>query len=311
RFALELAALTARRRGTAAGAEFTRLVADYRDYVEGARARFGGEWQARMNARIRQAERDTSRRRRGEPPPTPESIEAAVVAARTEQYHWAIRRFQHVRRGWMIGRREQLDFDTLMTGRAAGLGNLRPEEGEVERVPIEPYGTGQPIHPALRDLLHVLHGNARETAGAEGVRPAIDRTFRANNYSLGHGSGHVGGLGLSVDLTLVNTPLDDRGFWRFEDAVALLMRVHAAATALGGKWIVLYNDFAVANEINARTSGRHVMFVGTTPHQRPARRGDPPGRATGLNWHGPEVLHFHLDFTPVARGAGPAPAPAR
>ena len=300
-FATDLAALTASRRGGDAATVFASLVTAYSEYVQGARVRFGQEWQGQMRGRIARAERAASRRRRGERAPTPEVIEAAVVAARTEQFHWAIRRFQQVRRGWMIGRREQLDFDTRMTPRARGLGNLAPgAAGQAERVPIAPYGSGHPIHPGLRDFLHILHGNPRATVGA--ASPNIDRTFRANNYSLGHGSGHVGGMGLSVDLTLANAPLDDRGFWRFNDAVALLMRVHTAATELGGNWLVLYNDFAVANEVNARTGGRHVVFTGNTSHQRPARRGDPPGRVTGLNWHGPEVLHFHLDFTPAASG---------
>jgi hypothetical protein len=49
-----------------------------------------------------------------------------------------------------------------------------------------------------------------------------------------------------------------------------------------------------------------VVFTGNTEHQRPRRRGDPPGRVTGLNWHGPEVLHFHLDFTPLSSGEHPA-----
>jgi hypothetical protein len=55
---------------------------------------------------------------------------------------------------------------------------------------------------------------------------------RADTYG-NHGGGAFTGRGFSIDLWLdvSPTPLDQRGFWRHEDAVALLRAVHQAARA--------------------------------------------------------------------------------
>jgi hypothetical protein len=274
----------------------------------GGLGRFGGGWRRRMQSGVQAEERRMRRPprpRRGQPPPqrpSEEEIRAAVEQARQAQYGWGARQLNQLRRHWMIGRREQLDFETLTNRRLRETRWRRPTLTEMERVPIAPYGTGVDIHPALRDLLHIIHGNPRATApGPQGqpVSPQIDRALGANNYSRGHGSGHVAGLGLSVDLTLPHSPLGARGFYGYDDAVRLLLRVHRAVQALGGDWVCLYNDFDVANEVNRQTGTRNVVFMGAT-----TRRG---GRPTSLNWHGPTVLHFHLDYSPPANyGATPA-----
>lgn len=134
-------------------------------------------------------------------------------------------------------------------------------------------------------------------------------SMRAENYR-GHGGGSFDGRGYSLDLYIDESPRDDRGFWRVEDAVRFLREVHAAAAAVGCDWRVIYNDATVADAINRATGRRNVIFVGNPVRNR-------AGQVVGLNWHGPHplILHFHLDLAPGARGLPaslpPSPAPAQ
>src|SRR5215469_14862107 len=119
----------------------------------------------------------------------------------------AVRRFgRHIRvttiaRGWMVGRREQLDFQTLMPD-LPGLHNFGPANGApaVPLVPIVPVGTGTPVAQVTIDFLTTLRG--------------LHSNFEANNYPR-HGGGAFAGRGLSVDLTLRGAQgrLDERGFY--------------------------------------------------------------------------------------------------
>ena len=72
-----------------------------------------------------------------------------------------------------------------------------------------------------------------------------------------------------------------------------LLAIDAAARAAGVQWRALYNDYAVAAAVNRHLDRKHVIFIGQI------RR----GRRLGLNWHGPLLLHFHLDIAPQSQGA--------
>jgi hypothetical protein len=216
---------------------------------------------------------------------TPEAREAVVTTLAQERLTWlendfrllmqgAVRRYGQnarvntVARGWMVGRREQLDFQTLMPGNIRGLSNFDPTGEAATLVPIEAPGTGTPVDPVVNTFIHAL--------------AALHSRFAANNYA-GHGGGAFRGRGLSLDLTLRGS-LDERGFYQRQAAVDFLLLVHQAAQQSNLEWRVLYNDFAVARAVNQRTGARHVGFVGDN--------------SGNLNWHGPLVLHFHLDLSP-------------
>jgi hypothetical protein len=126
------------------------------------------------------------------------------------------------------------------------------------------------------------------------------QAYNADNYA-GHGLGAWADKHFSIDLTLPQAGLDSRGFYRHAKAVSFLLNLNKVAVSMGATWRVLYNDFSVAQEVNAATGTRNVEFVGESPSK-------------GLNWHGPDplILHFHLDIE-IPKGAqaqAPAPAPA-
>jgi hypothetical protein len=123
--------------------------------------------------------------------------------------------------------------------------------------------------------------------------------FQAENYSP-HGLGAWESAGFSVDLKLTDVPRDQRGFWRHNDAVQFLLQMDATAKSLGASWRVLYNDYRVAEEVNAATKTRNVAFTGNID------------KGGNLNWHGPEglKLHFHLDLKIPRKPPAPATPPA-
>ena len=194
---------------------------------------------------------------------------------------------QAILRAWQVSREQQMDFATL------------------ERSPYLPGTFSPPAGP-------VQLTSAREVQGSdEGPVAPLVVAFvrkllqlyphvRADTYA-NHGVGAFRGRGFSIDLWLdvKPTPRDARGFWRPDDAVALLRAVHQAARAVSAEWRALYNDYSVARVINRETGARRVGFVG----------GAFPGG--GLNWHGPHplILHFHLDLAPLV-GAVAAPPPS-
>ncbi len=149
---------------------------------------------------------------------------------------------------------------------------------------------------AARSATPLVAGSNEDPLAPEVIRFVAElkrlyRGFSASTYR-NHGGGKFNNRGYSVDLFL-NSPLDERGFYRVADATFFLRKVHEAARAAGVEWRAIYNDFSVANVINQETGAKRVIFVGT-------HRGRP--RADNLNWHGPSplILHFHLDLVPRA-----------
>jgi peptidoglycan hydrolase-like protein with peptidoglycan-binding domain len=186
-----------------------------------------------------------------------------------------------VARMWMFGVREQLDFLTLGTsGRSLEAFAPPPKSAAGDQlVDIEPPATtsgGAKVQPIMNTFLRELRSRAPRHS--------------AYNYP-GHGGGSFNGRGYSIDLEL-SSPKDERGFYQRPAAVRFLLAVDDAARAAGVQWRAIYNDYAVAAAVNRHLDRRRVVFVGQP------RRG---GRQIGLNWHGPLILHFHLDITPQSQ----------
>jgi hypothetical protein len=259
------------------------MAEDYAKTLKGAYLRWGGNWLKTGNKRVSTKEKELRRKpSKGKSAPTEEEIHAQLTKLYCEQQDWITQQIRNVEKGWMVGRREDLDFLTLMDPKIKPLGkDFKPP---VDQVAIEPIrgGTGYPVTPDVNRFLVAL----RDAGGGDMV---------ANNRE-GHGGGDFAGRGYSLDIT-ISSPVDDRGFWLPKNAIMALMQIDAAASASGVDWRVLYNDFAVAAEVNKRTGRRNVTFQGTT------RKKD-----GSLNWHGPLILHFHLDIVPLASFETSAPA---
>ncbi|HMF77086.1 MAG TPA: hypothetical protein VK604_15620, partial [Bryobacteraceae bacterium] len=278
----------------------------YADTMHAAMGRFGGGWVARMIAaqekekgRLTKARNAKPKLKAGETPP-PEKpkeevaaeVEAELVNVRCERQNWAANQIETVKRGWMVGRREKVDFDTV-SQKVTELKDFKPEREvpDADRIKIPAAVAGDPKDP----------GVAPEVAQFLSSLAAIEPNFKAGNYG-GHGGGSWAGAGFSVDLTMSgkDAELDNRGFYKHDVAVRFLLSLNQAATAMGGKWRVLYNDFQVAEEVNQATGTRNVTYMGNNP------------KGT-LNWHGPSpmVLHFHLDIElpPPAPAVTPVPMP--
>jgi hypothetical protein len=199
-----------------------------------------------------------------------------IIGARNR---WAGKcRLDSVSRQWMHGVREQLDFITLGTG-GRGLVAFAPPPrpaGGDQLVDIEPPATtdgGAKVQPVMNTFLRELRARA----------PG----HRAYNYP-SHGGGAFNARGYSIDIELRGGK-DDRGFYPRPAAVRFLLAIDGAARAAGVEWRAIYNDYAVAAAVNQHLDRKRVIFVGHP------RRG---GRRIGLNWHGPLILHFHVDITP-------------
>jgi uncharacterized protein DUF4157 len=287
------------------------LAADYDKTITGGIARYGASWRNTMQARLDSARKRITKEKsakpkvaKGETPPPAKTadeiaaaVEAEMVPVRCEQTQWALDRLESLKHGWAVGRREEVDFDTL-GGSAKYLKDFKPtyEVPEADRVDIPTEiqsEKGMPgVAPELASFLTQL--------AADPATPA----FTAGNYK-GHGGGAWSGKGFSADLSL-KADLDQRGFWPVPLAVQFLLALDATAKALGARWRVLYNDFRVADQVNKATGMRNVGFMGDS-------------NAPTLNWHGPLVLHMHLDLeipkakpvpatpTPAAPGTTPAP----
>ncbi|MDQ1744785.1 MAG: hypothetical protein QOE23_3124 [Pseudonocardiales bacterium] len=269
-FAAALARVHAQRLGTDAARREAELADDYASTMKAAMSRYGAGWRRSMQGRVARRRNELQRARRGGQLTAQDRV--ALEAVRCGQETWWLTQLNILRRGWMVGRREQLDFQTLMP-KVGSLGTFVPPSLPAGTAPsltaIAPLGTGTPITAQTRDFLAEL----RRIAGS---------SFEASNYA-GHGGGAFLNRGYSLDLFLPG-PLDDRGFYPPDKAVAFLGQVAAAARAVNLRWRVLYNDFRVAAEVNGRTGVRHVHFIGES--------------RKGLNWHGPLILHFHLDLAP-------------
>lgn len=285
---------------------FNKLAADYRVTMETVLRESGPGWSAGGLKKLtdaRKAREKTLRAKpklkKGETPP-PEKSEADIAAEleafmqqqRCEADARMFNAFADAKFGWMVGRREQLDFETVVqhtTAPASGFAAPRDTpEGELMAIPPELGGTS------------TMPGVAPEVIGFLRELQTLHSDFNVGNYA-GHGSWkftapNVGGkgshsMGFSIDITLPKAKTDARGFWEPSEAVDFLMKLDQAAGKAKAEWRVLYNDFTVAEEVNRRIGIRRVEFTGNID------------KAGKLNWHGPapHKLHFHLDIAPTVQ----------
>lgn len=276
------------------------LKADYLDTMHAALNRYGSGWVATMIAaqnreKIRLTKEKNAKPKvgKGETPPPARpaeeisaEIEAEMTAVRCRQQNWAANQIEKLKRGWMVGRREKVDFDTIAQ-KVTELKDFKPGRtvAEADRAQI----------PDALKSDKTMPGVAPEVVEFLTSLQALDPNFKAGNYS-GHGGGEWAGAGFSIDLTLSgkDSELDERGFYKHDAAVKFLLNLNQVVVAMQGKWRVLYNDFGVAEEVNHSTGTRNVTYTANNP------------KGT-LNWHGPLVLHFHLDIQ-LPPPAPPTPA---
>jgi hypothetical protein len=237
--------------------------------------------------------------KKGETPPpakTPDEVNAELESfmqqKRCEQAAWVQTKYEQLKYGWMVGRREKLDFDTIAQ-------NVRPIPKDFKAPRDTPEADLLPIPDDLGGN-DKMPGVAPEVVGFLRELQALYPTFNVGNYA-GHGSWEFvaknpGGkgshsMGFSVDLTLTGKAAaqDERGFYQHAEAVDFLLKLDQAAQKAKAEWRALYNDFGVAEEVNRRLNMGRVGYIGNL---------DKAGR---LNWHGPHPLklHFHLDIAPT------------
>ena len=263
------------------------LATDYDNTIQGALTRYGRGWLNAMQHRLDAARKRITKEKnpkpkagKGETPPAKSAdviaseIEAEMTDVRCDQNQWARQQIEDISHAWAVGRREQVDSETIKQT-ASYLSKFGPTYTPLAMVDIPADIQSEKgmagVAPEMADFLTALKNDPKTAS------------FKAGNYR-GHGGGSWAGKGFSADLTL-STPLDQRGFWQHRAAVDFLMQIDATAKAMGARWRVLYNDFRVAEEVNAATGTRNVEFMGTSS-------------ATSINWHGPAplILHFHLDL---------------
>ncbi|HEX7286438.1 MAG TPA: DUF4157 domain-containing protein [Candidatus Angelobacter sp.] len=274
------------------------LSADFKETMQAAFNRFGEKkWLRGVRNELADARtRITAKKqakpnvKKGETPPPPRppgeiaaEIESEMVKVRCEQDNWIENQVEAVKRGWMVGRREQIDFDT--SAKMPALKEFAPRRhvSTMERVPLpvnlrnDPKDPGPSVAPeVIRFLLKLRR---------------LEPDFTAETYS-DHGLGQWKNAGFSLDLRLSGKKreLDQRGFYKHDNAVKFLLNLDQVAGEIGARWRVLYNDFTVADEINRHTGTQNVGFVGGTLRDKDNK--------VDLNWHGPDpmLLHFHLDI---------------
>jgi hypothetical protein len=290
------------------------LIKDFDNTMRLAIGSNGGNWLKIMQKRLESSRgkflKEKSKKPKvvkgQDPPPTKtnegiaKEVEVDMVRVRCDQTTWVLDQLDSFRRGWAIGRREQVDFETL-SQKTHDLKNLNPAyvPDEKNRVPIPANvlegGTKTPVAPELADFLANL--------SARPDTPAFTASNRPD-----HGGDKFKGMGFSTDLMLKVQSNDFRGFYPHSIAVRFLLELDATAKAMGARWRVLYNDFGVAKEVNETTGSQNVIFTGNSIFTGDSRK-------DRLNWHGPApmLLHFHLDLE-IAQKTAPAtnvdPAPS-
>lgn len=272
-------------------------------------SRFGPGWLRQMQARLdRERARITKEKsalpkaKKGEPPPTPrpkadvdKEIEAEMTDVRCDAEQSVLGDLEAIARAWAVGRREQVDFDTIpQTGVAfqkAFDPTYTPAAADLVQIPAGVREGGASatltgVAPEVGDFLTELQ------AAQQAVTPSLKPPFTASNRA-GHGGGSWAGKGFSLDIS-IPAPRDKRGFWDPNAAATFLMTLDATAKRFGARWRVLYNDFSVAQAVNKATGSRNVVFIGDS--------------SGNLNWHGPAplILHFHLDVE-IPKGATATP----
>jgi peptidoglycan hydrolase-like protein with peptidoglycan-binding domain len=111
-----------------------------------------------------------------------------------------------------------------------------------------------------------------------------------------HGSSGFGGRFRSLDMypeSLGSRRGDVRHaestrFFDQQLAYEFAMSIETAASTLAFRYQILYDDYAVIREFNQRAKNGHMSIQDNVEKSG--------GRPQNLNWHGPLVTHFHVDF---------------
>ena len=228
-------------------------------------------------------------------PSKPAASERSVVVspegklAELNDHFWATvghPRFAEVsprrrKHGWMVGVRERLrgrgiqgptEFAPRYPAREKGESDkayqarkaAHVDALEPKKIPIPGGGTGK-VLPYVAAFIVTLQGKwsafACQTRKDTGTH----------------------GLGYGIDCTLTGShaKLDSRGLYQPSSALAFLKAVEEAAGQQSPplRWTALYNDAQV----------QHSFPEGRVGYQ-----------GSEGNWHGPLVLHFHIEVTPTA-----------
>jgi hypothetical protein len=143
---------------------------------------------------------------------------------------------------------------------------------------------GTRIHKDVVALLKVLEGE-------------FPKGFSAGTYQLriegDHASAGFEGRYRSLDMypnggpSRLQKPFGEIGFFDKQLAYDFALAIDRAISGKG-TYQILYNDFAVAREVNRVVANGRMMNVDNV--------NDISGHPANLNWHGPLVTHFHVDF---------------
>lgn len=239
--------------------------------VEAFATRLGSEWSAaRATASLSRV--------------SPEEMKRWLIQDHRDTVEGAKRRWEKPGRpapditgAWMIGRTEQMKFQTAPSSKLPGLaGFAAPAPGAT--LVSSPQISGSDVAP-------VAPSTVRFVSELKSRYPSV----RVSTYR-GHGGGPWKDRGYSLDLFL--GAKDARGFYEPAAVIEFLRVMHLAAQATGHQWRAIYDDFTVADAVNRAHGRHHVIFVGSARKEG--------NRVLGLNWHGPDplILHLHVDIAP-------------
>jgi hypothetical protein len=125
------------------------LAEDFTATIEAAIRRFGPGWLSTMRARIASVKKRVAKQRKG----AVADPEVELGNMRCEQNQWAVAQVAAIERGWMVGRRERVEFDTV------------PQAVKELQALSEGDGHGHGSHPGIAAVRH-LHAGRRSGNGS-------------------------------------------------------------------------------------------------------------------------------------------------
>ncbi|MFD2767473.1 peptidoglycan-binding domain-containing protein [Micromonospora eburnea] len=152
-------------------------------------------------------------------------------------------------------------------------------------------GQKTPVHKTMLDILRAIQSEFG--------------TFSAGTYggmSGEHASGGFKGRFRSLDMYPESAKA--AAYFTKDVAFRFAEAIDTVAGKLGFTYQILYNDYVVAREFNARAHagkgaehGRMGNQDNVTEQEVQLPDGTKVKRPANLNWHGPLVTHFHVDFS--------------
>ena len=124
-------------------------------------------------------------------------------------------------------------------------------------------------------------------------------TFGAGSYggvAGGHASGDFTSSFRSVDLYPSGVPAGG-GYFDRDKALAFALAIDRVAAAQGYTYRILYDDYVVAREFNKQAKFGRMSNQDNVEYEKDAKQQPQLDKPRNLNWHGPLVTHFHVDFS--------------